>query len=57
MDMLEEGITALFLNPVNWETVRPALIACKEADVPVFVIDTLVYDDKYVAFSIVSDYN
>ena len=55
MDMLEEGITALFLNPVNWETVRPALIACKEADVPVFVIDTLVYDDKYVAFSIVSD--
>lgn len=55
MDMLEEDITAIFLNPVNWETVRPALIACKEADVPVFVIDTLVYDDEYVAFSILSD--
>ena len=55
MDMLEEGITALFLNPVNWETVRPALIACHEANVPVFVIDTLVYDDEYVVFSILSD--
>lgn len=55
LDMLEEGISALLLNPVNWETVRPALVACKEADVPVFVIDTLVYDDEYVAFSIVSD--
>lgn len=55
MDMLEEGIGAIFLNPVNWETVRPALIACKEADVPVFVIDTKVYDDEYVAFSILSD--
>ena len=55
LDMLEEGITALFLNPVNWETVRPALIACKEAGVPIFVIDTLVYDDEYVAFSILSD--
>lgn len=55
MDMLEEGISALFLNPVNWETVRPALIACHEANVPVFVIDTLVYDDEYVVFSILSD--
>lgn len=55
MDMLEEDITAIFLNPVNWETVRPALIACKEAGVPVFVIDTLVYDDEYVAFSVLSD--
>ncbi len=55
MDMLEEGITGLFLNPVNWETVRPALIACKEAQVPVFVIDTNVYDDEYAVFSILSD--
>ena len=55
LDMLEEGITGLFLNPVNWETVRPALVACKEAGGPVFVIDTNVYDDEYVAFSILSD--
>lgn len=55
MDMLEEGITALFLNPVNWETVKPALVACKKAEVPVFVIDTNVYNDEYVAFSILSD--
>ncbi|MCI6629917.1 MAG: sugar ABC transporter substrate-binding protein [Lachnospiraceae bacterium] len=55
MDMLEEGITALFLNPVDWKEVKPALIACKEAGVPIFTIDTNVYDDEYVAFTIVSD--
>lgn len=54
-DMLEEGITALFLNPVDWITVKPALLACYEAGVPVFNIDTRVYDKEYVAFSILSD--
>jgi len=54
-DMLEEGITALFLNPVDWIEVKPALLACEEAGVPVFSIDTRVYDEQYVAFSILSD--
>ncbi len=55
LDMLEEGIDGLFLNPADWKEVRPALIACKEAGVPIFNIDTLVYDQEYVAFSILSD--
>lgn len=55
LDMLAEDIDGLFLNPVNWETVKPALLACKEAEVPVFVIDTNVYDDEYAVFSILSD--
>ena len=55
LDMIEEGVDGIFLNPVNWETVEPALIACKEAGVPLFCIDTLVKNDEYVAFSILSD--
>ena len=54
-DMLNEGVSAIFLNPVDQEAVLPALIKCKEAGVPVFVVDTLVKDDDYVTFSIVSD--
>ena len=55
LDMIEEGVDGIFLNPVNWETVEPALIACKEAGIPLFCIDTLVKNDEYVAFSILSD--
>lgn len=55
LDMIEEGIDALFLNPVDWISVKPALEACREARVPVFNIDTRVYDDEYVAFSVLSD--
>ena len=48
LEMLEEGVKAIFLNPVDWKGVEPALKACYEAEVPVFNIDTLVYDYSYV---------
>ncbi len=54
-EMIAEGVDGIFLNPVNYETVKPALLACKEAGVPVFCIDTKVYDEEYVAFCVLSD--
>ena len=48
LDMIEEGIEVLFLNPVNWETVKPALEACKEAGVGIINIDTVVKDTDFV---------
>lgn len=55
LDMINEGVDGIFINPVNWETIEPALVACNEAGVPLFCIDTLVKNDEYVAFSILSD--
>jgi len=54
-DMIEEGVAAIFLNPVDWKNVKPALIACKEAGIPVFNVDTEVYDKEYVVSIIASD--
>lgn len=54
-DMLDEGIEALFLNPVNWKGVTPALEKCKEKGVPVFVVDTEVDRKDLVASTIMSD--
>ncbi|MBZ4666179.1 sugar ABC transporter substrate-binding protein [Mahella sp.] len=54
-EMIEEGVEAIFLNPVDWKKVKPALIACKEANIPVFNVDTLVYDTEYVVSIIASD--
>jgi len=54
-EMIEEGIKVLFLNPVDWKGVRPALEACRQAGVAVINIDTLVYDTGYVVSIIESD--
>lgn len=54
-EMIEEGVDAIFLNPVDWKAVKPALIACSEAGIPVFNVDTLVYDREYVVSVIASD--
>ncbi len=55
LEMIDEGIEVLFLNPVDWETVRPALIACKEAGVVVINVDTVVRDTEYVTSIIETD--
>lgn len=54
-EFLDEGVVAIFANPVDWKVIEPALRACKEANVPVFNVDTKVYDSDLVVSSIVSD--
>jgi len=54
-DLLSLGIDGLFLNPVDWKGIRPALEAAEKAGVPVFVVDAPVYDDQLVISTIVSD--
>jgi ribose transport system substrate-binding protein len=47
-DLITQGIDAIFLNPVDWEGIRPALVALKEADIPIINFDTEVKDMEYV---------
>lgn len=55
LEMIEEGIEVLFLNPVDWERVKPALEACREAGVVVINIDTVVKDTEYVVSTVETD--
>ncbi len=55
VEMIKDGVSAIFLNTVDWKAVKPALIACHEAGVPVFVMDTPVYDQEYTISLIASD--
>lgn len=48
LDMVELGVTAVFVNPVDWEEITPALKACQEAGVAVINLDTNVKDTQYV---------
>lgn len=55
LDMIEDGIDALFLNPVDWKRVSYALKECEKRNIPVFVIDTEVYNEENIVSTILSD--
>lgn len=53
--LLDHGVEAIFLNPIDWKGIRPGLEAAKKAGVPIIVIDAPVYDTDLVETTIVSD--
>ena len=55
LDMIDEGIELLFINPVDWEAVQPAIDACREAGVPIINIDTRLKDQDAVVSCIETD--
>lgn len=54
-ELIDMGVAAIFLNPVDWRGVTPALAACHAARIPVIVVDAPVYAEEYVTCTIVSD--
>lgn len=54
-EMIEEGIQAIFLTPVDWEAIEPALQHLKEADVKIINVDTEVKNLKMADAYIGSD--
>ncbi len=54
-DLLELGVSALLINPVDWEGVSEGVQLAADAGVPVIVIDAPVKDDSLVASTILSD--
>ncbi len=54
-DMIAQGIDAIFLNPVDWEGIRPALAMLEEAGIPIINYDTEVKDFEYVTAYVGSD--
>ena len=54
-DMIAQDVDMIFLNPVDWKGIRPALEDAKKAGIPVIVIDAPVYDSSLVISTITSD--
>ena len=54
-DMIAQGMSVLFLNPVDAEGVLPALEACEKAGVTVIAVDSNVGDPSKIATYISSD--
>ena len=54
-ELIDQGIVALFLTPVDGEGITPALLACKEAGIPVINVDSAVRNEDLVASIIATD--
>ena len=54
-ELLDCGVELIFINPVDWQEIEPALKLAHDARVPIIAIDTNVEDDIYVDCTIVSD--
>jgi len=54
-DLIAQGVDLIFLNPADWQGVRPALDAAQKAGIPIIVVDTPVYDTDMVLQTVWSD--
>jgi len=54
-ELISRKIDALFLNPVDSETIRPALVSLNKANIPVINFDSEVRDIDLVAAYVGSD--
>jgi ribose transport system substrate-binding protein len=54
-DMITQGINVLILNPVDSQSVQPALEACARAHIPVVNVDSSVADTSLIATFISSN--
>ena len=57
-DLISQGIDAIFLNPVDWEAIRPALVALNNAAIPIINFDAEVRDlDLVTAYAGSNNWN
>lgn len=54
-ELIQRNARVIFLNPVEADNIEPALIAAKNAKIPIIAIDTNVDRNDLVASTIVSD--
>ncbi len=54
-EMIDRKVDGIFINPVDWKMIGPALEEAKEAGIPIIVVDSDVYDSGLAACTVVSD--
>lgn len=52
---IDQKVDGIFINPIDFEQIEPALQAAKRAKIPVIIIDAPVSDESLVNCTIVSD--
>lgn len=53
--LIEQDVSALIINPVDFTGLSEELKEAREANIPVITVDTDVFDEDLVAYSLMSD--
>lgn len=54
-DLIAEGVEAIFVAPVDYKAILPAIQEAKEKGIKIINVDTGFYDEKLVDCSVISD--
>lgn len=54
-EMIGRRVDAIFINPVDWKMIGPALEEATKAGIPIIVVDSDVYESQLAACTVVSD--
>jgi len=54
-DLILQGASGVFINPVNWEGIKGSLLQAKSKGVPCIVVDAPVKDEQLVLCQVASD--
>lgn len=54
-DLIMQGVSAVFINPVNWEGVKGTLLQAKNKNVPCIIVDAPVKEEDLVLCQVASD--
>ena len=54
-DLINQGATAIFINPVNWEGVTSSLLQAKAKGIPCIIVDAPAKDQDLVLCTVASD--
>jgi len=54
-EMVEQKVDGIFINPVDWKMIGPALEEAFGAGIPIIVVDSDVFESELVNCTVVSD--
>ena len=54
-DLIMQGASAIFINPVNWKGIKGSLLQAKEKSIPCIVVDAPAQDMDLVLCTVASD--
>lgn len=54
-EMIDRKVDGIFINPVDWKLIGPALEKAFQAGIPVIVVDSDVYESQLAECTVVSD--
>ncbi len=54
-DLVLQGASGIFINPVNWEGIKGSLIQAKRKSVPCIIVDAPAKDEALVLATVASD--